>query len=171
MTIQDQRSVTTEAPITTDTGGLSNRTTSSHKVDVRPSNNETARRIIVLAAGLIQIVDSSSHGPSLLTDFGVIAVGGGADRTLTLQNIGGGDVSGMSFAALALPFSSSGGTCGTSLAMGASCTVAVHFAPTAAGDSSASLAVTYNDGSATQSSSRTLAGHAARPPLPRRPQS
>jgi hypothetical protein len=56
MTIQDQRSVTTEAPITTDTGGLSNRTTTSHKVDVRPSNNETTRRIIVLVAGLIQIV-------------------------------------------------------------------------------------------------------------------
>ena len=56
MTIQEQRSVTTEAPVTTDTGGLSNRTTVSHKTDVRPSNNETARRIVVLVAGLIQIV-------------------------------------------------------------------------------------------------------------------
>jgi hypothetical protein len=56
MTVQEQRSVTTEAPVTTETGALSNRTTTSHKLDVRPSNNETARRIIVLVAGLIQIV-------------------------------------------------------------------------------------------------------------------
>ncbi|ERR1035437_7157793 len=56
MTIQEQRSVTTDAPTTTETGALSNRTVTSHKLDVRPSNNETARRIIVLVAGLIQIV-------------------------------------------------------------------------------------------------------------------
>jgi hypothetical protein len=56
MTIQEQRSVTTEAPVTTDTGGLSNRTTTSRRLDVRPSNNETARRIVILVAGLIQIV-------------------------------------------------------------------------------------------------------------------
>jgi hypothetical protein len=56
MTIQEQRSVTTDAPTTTETGALSNRTVTSHKLDVRPSNNETARRIIVLVAGLFQIV-------------------------------------------------------------------------------------------------------------------
>ena len=56
MTIKDQRSVTTDAPVTTDTGALSNRTVTSRRVYVRPSNNETTRRIIVLVAGLIQIV-------------------------------------------------------------------------------------------------------------------
>jgi hypothetical protein len=56
MTIQEQRSVTTDAPITTETGALSNRTVTSRRLDVRPSNNETTRRIIVLVAGLIQIV-------------------------------------------------------------------------------------------------------------------
>jgi hypothetical protein len=56
MTFQEQRSVTTEAPITTETGGLSSRTTTSHRLDVRPSNNETARRIVILVAGLIQVV-------------------------------------------------------------------------------------------------------------------
>ena len=127
------------------------------------ANSFSASRIvrgIGTASGLIQIIDSSGHGPALLTDFGVIALGGGADRTLTLQNIGGGAVSGMSLAAFVLPFSLSGGTCTTSLAMGASCLVAIHFAPTAVGDSLAALAVSYNDGSATQSVSRTLAGHA-----------
>ena len=56
MTIQEQRSVTTDAPITTETGALSNRTVTSRRLDVRPSNNETTRRILVLVFGLIQIV-------------------------------------------------------------------------------------------------------------------
>ena len=56
VTIQDQRSVTTDVPTTTESGGLSNRTTTSRRLDVRPSNNETTRRIVVLVFGLIQIV-------------------------------------------------------------------------------------------------------------------
>jgi hypothetical protein len=56
MTIQEQRSVTTDPPTTTESGGLANRTTVQRRIDVRPSNNETARRIVVLVFGLIQIV-------------------------------------------------------------------------------------------------------------------
>jgi hypothetical protein len=56
LTLQEQRSVTTDAPTTTETGALSNRTVTSRQLDVRPSNNETARRIVVLVFGLIQIV-------------------------------------------------------------------------------------------------------------------
>ena len=56
MTLQEQRSVTTDAPTTTETGALSNRTVTSRQLDVRPSNNETARRIVVLVFGLVQIV-------------------------------------------------------------------------------------------------------------------
>ena len=56
MTLQEQRSVTTEAPTTTESGASSNRTVTSRQLDVRPSNNETARRIVVLVFGLVQIV-------------------------------------------------------------------------------------------------------------------
>jgi hypothetical protein len=56
LTIQEQRSVTTDAPTTTESGALANRTVTSRQLDVRPSNNETARRIVVLVFGLIQIV-------------------------------------------------------------------------------------------------------------------
>jgi hypothetical protein len=35
---------------------LSNRTVTSRRLDVRPSNNETTRRVVVLVFGLIQIV-------------------------------------------------------------------------------------------------------------------
>ena len=56
MTVQEQRSVTTDAPTTTESGGLSNRTVTSRQLNYRPSNNETTRRIVVLVFGLIQIV-------------------------------------------------------------------------------------------------------------------
>jgi hypothetical protein len=55
VTVQEQRSVTTDAPATTEFGGQTSRTVSSRQTDVRPSNNETARRIVVLVFGLIQI--------------------------------------------------------------------------------------------------------------------
>jgi len=56
LTLQEQRSVTTDVPTTTESGALSNRTVTSRQLDVRPSNNETARRLVVLIFGLIQIV-------------------------------------------------------------------------------------------------------------------
>ena len=56
MTVQEQRSVTTDEPAITESGGLTNRTTTSSQRDFRPSNNETTRRIVVLIFGLIQIV-------------------------------------------------------------------------------------------------------------------
>jgi hypothetical protein len=55
VTFQEQRSVTTDAPTPTESGGLINRTVTRRELDVRPSNNETARRIVVLVFGLIQI--------------------------------------------------------------------------------------------------------------------
>jgi hypothetical protein len=56
VTIQEQRSVTTDAPATTESGGLSNRTTTRRQLDYRPSNGETTRRIVILVFGLVQIV-------------------------------------------------------------------------------------------------------------------
>jgi hypothetical protein len=56
MTVQEQRSVTTDAPTTTESGGLSNRTTSSRRFGYRASNSETTRRIVVLVFGFFQIV-------------------------------------------------------------------------------------------------------------------
>ena len=55
MTVQEKRSVTTDAPTTTESGGLANRTTTRRQIDFRPSNNETTRRIVILVFGLIQI--------------------------------------------------------------------------------------------------------------------
>jgi hypothetical protein len=56
MTVQEQRSVTTDAPTTTEAGGLSNRTTTRRQVGYRASNSETTSRVVVLVFGLFQIV-------------------------------------------------------------------------------------------------------------------
>jgi hypothetical protein len=56
VTVQEQRSVVTDVPTATESGGLANRTTTRRQLDFRPSNNETTRRIVVLVFGLIQIV-------------------------------------------------------------------------------------------------------------------
>jgi hypothetical protein len=54
MTMKEQRSVTTDAP-TNENGAPTSRTVTSSRLDYRPSNNETTRRIVVLVFGLIQI--------------------------------------------------------------------------------------------------------------------
>jgi hypothetical protein len=54
MTMKEQRSVTTDAPVN-ETGAPTTRTVTSSRLDYRPSNNETTRRIVVLVFGLIQI--------------------------------------------------------------------------------------------------------------------
>ncbi len=71
----------------------------------------------------------------------------------------------MAFASLGTAFAFAGGSfpgtkgdCGTMLAAGATCSVDILFTPTTAGDFSALLSLTYNDGSATQGASRTLIG-------------
>ncbi len=56
MAVEESRSVVTDAPASSESGGLSNRTVTRQKLDVRPSNNEMTRRIVVLVFGLIQIV-------------------------------------------------------------------------------------------------------------------
>jgi hypothetical protein len=52
--MREDRSVTTDAP-PSETGAPTSRTVTSSRLDYRPSNNETTRRIVVLAFGLVQI--------------------------------------------------------------------------------------------------------------------
>ncbi len=72
--------------------------------------------------------------------FGSVAVGStSAAQTVTVTNPGGSAATGVSVSAAA-PFGESN-NCGTSLAAGASCTVSVSFAPTAAGAATGTLSV------------------------------
>ncbi len=86
---------------------------------------------------------SSSPGnltasPSSLS-FGSTAVGATSTSTVTVSNSGSAAVS-MASVGVTGPFSETN-NCGTSLAAGASCTVSVTFAPTAAGSASGTLSV------------------------------
>ena len=107
----------------------------------------------------------SSAAPALLTisesdpfDFGTNATGSSTPQTFTVTNTGASTATAISINGLASPFSHSGGSCGTSLNSGNSCTVDVQFTPGGAGVHTDTLDITYNDGAAAQSSSRNLQG-------------
>ena len=93
---------------------------------VDSSGNESA--CSAAASGVAQ--PDFSVTPSTTTNFGSVATGSTADRTFTVQNTSGASISGT--ASIGAPYSIlSGGS--YSLAPGASQTVTVRFAPTAAG--------------------------------------
>jgi hypothetical protein len=94
-------------------------------------------------------------------DFGGVAVGDMSDFTITLKNTGSTD---MTSAARAISGSSAftiqSTTCGATLAIAASCTVTVRYAPSAVGTDSGSLDFTSGSG---HSKSVSLAGQGFAP--------
>jgi len=77
--------------------------------------------------------------------FGNWAVGTvSSAKTLTLHNTGTGAGTGITLAFSSGVFSQSGGTCTTTLAAGATCTINVVFSPTAAGADSGTLTILAN---------------------------
>ena len=105
-------------------------------------------------------------------DFNTVAVGGSAEKIFTVTNTGGYNASSLSGAGISAPFTfkngsypGTGGNCGTNLAVGASCTVVVTYAPTSTGLQTSTLQVTYNDGVNGQTASRPVQGTGASPAL------
>ena len=117
---------------------------------------------------LLAINDWSGEGGGiggLFYDYGVLGVGATASHTFTVVNRGGGEARGLAAGTLPAPFAfaggsypGTGGTCGTSLAAGASCTLAVVFAPVAPETSHGALSLDYHDGAAPRTVTRALAG-------------
>jgi hypothetical protein len=100
-------------------------------------------------SGATRPVSGSAYVDAVITvtpasqDFGSIQVGSTADRTFTVQNTGGGTLSGS--ASVAAPFSIvSGGT--YNLAASASQTVTVRYSPTAAGTHNQNVSFTGGSG-------------------------
>jgi hypothetical protein len=122
-------------------------------------------------AAILQIADGDMppqgpNGPNPPpADFGT--TGTPIDRTFTVTNWGGGPASmvadggtlgnGFGWTSTA-PFG--GGSCGTSLASGASCTVSVRFSPSGDGQQASTLSIAYNDGVAARAATRALTGTA-----------
>src|SRR5438034_425123 len=86
-----------------------------------------------------------SVSPTATVNFGSVAIGGLADQTFTVQNTGGGTVSGT--ASVPAPFSVVSGGSFNLVGVGATQAVTVRFSPTVAATASASVTFTANGAS------------------------
>jgi Concanavalin A-like lectin/glucanases superfamily len=93
--------------------------------------------------------------PSTTVDFGSVNIGTTADQTFTVQNTGGGTVSGS--ATTSAPFSVVSGGSFNLVGVGATATVTMRFTPTVAALATGNATFTANSGSV----SRTLTGTGA----------
>ena len=99
-------------------------------------------------------------------DFGSVPVGGSSEMTITLKNVGGGQiaVSGLDQSGLSAPFSLvKDGCSGQSLGPGGSCAIQLGFAPTAHQSYTGSFAV-RSDAPGQTTTTITLKGAGNKPP-------
>lgn len=118
-----------------------------------------------------------SGGPAVLTvssgptyNYGTVANGANVTQTFTVSNSGGSTATGLTGSGLAAPFIFSGGsypggsgTCASTLASGASCTISVSFSPASSGVHTDSIEIYYNDSVSAQVASRGVTGTGAAP--------
>ncbi len=105
-------------------------------------------------------------------DFGLKSTGSSTSYTFTVSNTGGATATSMAGSGLAAPFTFLGGTypgtagtCGATLASGATCTLVITYAPVSTGPHSGTVSLGYNDGTAAQTATRALQGTGASPAL------
>jgi hypothetical protein len=87
---------------------------------------------------MLSFDDPGSHGN--------VEVGSFADVSYTVSNEGQIEATSVVFSGLAADWSTAGGTCGGSVAAGASCTIIVRFTPSSVGASADALLLDYDDG-------------------------
>jgi hypothetical protein len=96
------------------------------------------------------ITATASVAPTSLT-FGNTRTGtNSANQTLTLTNTGPVAVAGIAVAVTA-PFNRNGGSCGTTLAVGANCSINIRFSPTASGSPTGTVTITSTNATVTGS--------------------
>lgn len=113
----------------------------------------------VTGAGYAPALITISNGPTY--DFGLVGLGDSQQISFVITNSGGTTATSISDSlSLDAPFSnlSEVGTCGKSLASGASCTIVVDFSPITAGVFNDSINVRYNNGASTTDSTRSITG-------------
>lgn len=111
-----------------------------------------------------------SFSPTSAFDYGSKVVGSSTAQVLNITFTGSGSATSVTEVGLASPFAFEGGsfpgtsgTCGATIS--AACTLAVVYAPSAAGTHNDSVVLSYNDGIAARTASRDLVGTAASPAL------
>ncbi|MGZ6371456.1 MAG: choice-of-anchor D domain-containing protein, partial [Bdellovibrionota bacterium] len=100
-------------------------------------------------------------------DFGSVAVSSSNAATLTVTNSSSKAMTALSAHALSAPFSFQGGTfpgssgtCGSTLAAGASCTVVITYSPSSGGSSSGTVTLTYTANGSAGTLTAALTGNA-----------
>ena len=149
----------------TATGATTGTLSIGYNDGVNPQTVAYGTKGTAVSAANLTISDTSPY------NYGTLATGASADKTFTISNTGGFSASTIGITGLGAPFTfkggagfpGTGGSCTTSLAASANCTVVVTYAPTATGTQTASVIVGYYDGATTQSTTRTLTGSAAGP--------
>jgi uncharacterized delta-60 repeat protein len=122
--------------------------------------------------GLLQQPALLSISNSPTYNFGSVLSTLNATKIFTVSNLGSATATNISYSGLTGAFNyvggsfpGTGGTCSTSLAASASCTVAISFTPTVRGTSTGSLILNYSNGATTANSSIGLTGIMQAPAL------
>ena len=125
--------------------------------------NPQALAIPVSGSGSSNAVLEISDG--LTFNFGSTALGTTLTKVFTVTNMGASTATLMNSAALAAPFSftgggypGTGGDCGTTLASAGTCLIEVSFNPTVVGVVNSTVAINYNNGAGGLTASRPVTG-------------
>lgn len=124
----------------------------------------------IQGTGANPAVITVSDGPTY--DYGSVAVNGSVEHTFTLTHSGGVTASSLVVSGLAAPYTykdgsypGTGGTCGASLTVSATCTVVVTFNPTLTGTFNDTLVVDYNNGATAAQATRPITGLGVTPAI------
>ncbi|MBX7230813.1 MAG: choice-of-anchor D domain-containing protein [Bdellovibrionales bacterium] len=141
----------------------------SGSLTITYNNGATSTSVSKALTGETVAVGAATLTPAAV-DFGSRAIGSSAvEQVITLSNTaaaGGSALSGLSGAALSGSFSYSGGggypgggTCGTSLNVGSSCTIKVKYTPASSASAhTGTLTINYNNGAAARTATSSLTG-------------
>ena len=139
--------------------------TFSSNIDISYDDGLATQNTLRALSGEAALAELSiSDGPTF--DYGIQAVPSDTPKTFIVTNIGTVTATAISDAVgLAAPFDYEGaaypgssGTCGSTLAAGATCTVVVNFSPSTAAPFSDTLVLNYNDGATAQTESVDVIG-------------
>jgi alpha-tubulin suppressor-like RCC1 family protein len=121
---------------------------------------------------LTRPIEGTGQMPALLTisdpptyDYGSQVLATVTSHSFTVTNSGSASATAMAGAALAAPYSykggtypGTGGTCSTTLAGSATCTIIVNFTPSSAAVANATLSLSHNTGVAVTNATRPMTG-------------
>ncbi|HMN67242.1 MAG TPA: choice-of-anchor D domain-containing protein [Bdellovibrionales bacterium] len=147
-------------------------TTGAHSdsIEINYNNGASAQQSTraLAGTGAAPALLTLSDGPAYA--FGGKANGSTTEKTVMITNSGGVSATSLTGGGLAAPYSfkgggypGTGGSCSTTLAASASCSIIVVFAPSSTNSYADTIEIGYNDGVAVQQATRDLTGSSTPP--------